>query len=94
VKANGPRHALVILGLIRQCQKERILKKVSLPTLMPILMGSVALPVLVLAMLEHLEVKRVSFIPLVLIKRELASDGAVTRRVDLALESLAVKKGA
>ncbi len=94
VKANGPRHALVILGLIRQCQKERILKKVSLPTLMPILMGSVALPALVLAMLEHLEVKRVSFIPLVLIKRELASDGAVARRVDLALESLAVKKGA
>jgi AcrR family transcriptional regulator len=93
VKANGPRHGRVILDLVRQCQKTGAFRKLSLPTLMPLLMGSVALPVLILAMLEHLEVKRVSFIPLVLIKRELASDKAIASRVDLALESLSPKKG-
>jgi AcrR family transcriptional regulator len=93
VKTNGPRHGKVILGLVRQCQKEGSFRKISLPTLMPLLMGSVALPVLVLSMLEHLEIKSIRFIPLALIKRELASDKAIAARVDLALESLASKKG-
>ena len=93
VKKNGPRHGLVIIGLVRQCQKEGYLKKVSLPTAMPLLMGAVALPTLVLGMLEHLEVKTISVIPVVLIKRELASEKAVAARVDLALEALAPGKG-
>lgn len=93
VKTNFPRHALVILGLVRECQREGSIRKISLPTLMPTLMGSVALPALVLGMLEHLEVKIIRFIPVALIKRELASEKAIAARVDLALEALAPRKG-
>lgn len=93
VKKNGPRHGLVIISLIRRCQKEGLLKKASLPAIMPMLMGSVALPTLVLGMLEHLDVKAIRFIPAVLIKRELASEKAIAARVDLALEALAPRKG-
>lgn len=93
VKSNFPRHALVILGLIRQCQKQGSFRKLSLPTFMPILMGGVVLPAMVLAMLEHLEVKNIRFIPLPLIKRELASETVIAARVDLALESLTPGKG-
>lgn len=93
VKSNFPRHALVILGLIRQCQKQGSIRKLSLPTFMPILMGGVILPALVLAMLEHLEIKNIRFIPLPLIKRELASETVIAARVDLALESLTPGRG-
>jgi hypothetical protein len=40
VKANAPRHGLVIMGLVRECQKEGSLRKMPLPSLMPVLMGS------------------------------------------------------
>jgi len=93
VKENLPRHGLVIVELVRKCQKEGSLRKLSLPTVMPFLMGSVALPTLVLAMLEHLEVKSIRFVPFVLIKRELASEKTIVARVDLALSALAPGKG-
>ena len=93
VKTNGPRHGLVILGLVRECQKTGAFRKLSLPTVMPMLMGNLALPVLVLSLLEHLEIKRISFVPLILIKRELASESAIQARVDLALSSLKPLKG-
>jgi AcrR family transcriptional regulator len=93
VKSNIPRHGEVILGLVRQCQKEGSLKKLPLSTAMPFLMGGVALPAMVLAMLEHLEVKAIHFIPVALIKRELASEKAIGARVDLALSALAPAKG-
>ena len=92
VKSNIPRHGQVILGLVRQCQKDGSLRKRSLATLMPFLMGSVALPTIMLALLEHLEVKTIRFIPFAIIKRELASEKVIAARVDLALEALAGKK--
>ncbi len=93
VKGNLPRHGLVIIGLVRECQKKGIIRKLGLPSVMPLLMGAVVLPAMALAMLEHLEVKSIRFIPVVLIKRELASEKAIAARVDLALESLEPQKG-
>ncbi|HTA75743.1 MAG TPA: TetR/AcrR family transcriptional regulator [bacterium] len=93
VKSNAPRHGLVILGLVRECQKEGSLRKMPLPSLMPVLMGSCFFPYVMVAMLEHLEVKRLSFIPLVLIKQSIISNKALSDRVDLVLESLAPRKG-
>ena len=92
VKSNIPRHGKVILGLVQQCQKDGSLRKTSLATIMPFLMGSVALPTIMLAVLEHLEVKTIRFIPFAIIKRELASEKVIAARVDLALEALAAKK--
>lgn len=93
VKSNIPRHGQVILGLVQQCQKDGSLRKRSLATIMPFLMGSVALPTIMLAVLEHLEVKTIRFIPFAIIKRELASEKVIAARVDLALEALAPRKG-
>jgi len=92
VKANAPRHGLVILGLVRQCQKEGSLRKMAFPALMPMLMGASLFPLIMVAMLEHLEVKRIGFIPFVILKSAVASDKALKNRVDLVLESLAPKK--
>ena len=94
VKTNIPRHGLVIVGLVRQCQKEGSLRKAGLPSIMPVLIGTCLFPLVMVAMLEHLEVKRLRFIPFVVIKAAIASDKALKDRVELILESLAPKKGA
>jgi AcrR family transcriptional regulator len=93
VKVNAPRHGLVIVGLVKQCQKEGSLRKISMPALMPMLMGACLFPLIMVAMLEHLDVKRFGFIPFGLIKTAMASDRALRDRVDLVLESLAPRKG-
>lgn len=92
VITNFPRHVRVIFDLLRQCQKAGTLRKVSFPTMLPMVIGSVIAPALVLAMLEHLDIKRISFIPVLLIKRELASEKSIAARVDLALSALAPGK--
>jgi hypothetical protein len=93
VKSNAPRHGLVILGLVRECQKEGSLKKMPLPAVMPVLMGSCLFPLVMVAALEHLDVKRMRFIPFSIIKQQIVSDKALKARVDLVLESLAPRKG-
>jgi AcrR family transcriptional regulator len=93
VKANAPRHGLVIVGLVRQCQKEGSLRKMALPSVMPVLMSACLFPLVMVAMLEHLEVKRISFVPLAVVKLAVASDRALADRVDLMLESLEPRKG-
>jgi AcrR family transcriptional regulator len=93
VKTNAPRHGLVVVGLVRQCQKEGSLRKMALPSIMPVLMGACLFPLVMVAMLENLEVKRLGFIPFVVAKAAVASDKAMKSRVDLMLESLAPPKG-
>ena len=61
--------------------------------MMPILMGSCFFPYVMVALLEHLEIKHLRFIPVALIKQSIVSDKALAARVDLALESLAPRKG-
>jgi AcrR family transcriptional regulator len=92
VLANFPRHVRVIFDLLRQCRKDGALRKLPFPTMLPMVIGSVIAPALALAMLEHLDIKRISFIPVLLIKRELASEKAIAARVDLALSALAPGK--
>lgn len=93
LKANVPRHGLVIVGLARQCQKEGSLRKMALPSLMPVLMGACLFPLVMIAMLEHLEVKRLAFIPFAVAKSSVTSEKALRARVDLILESLSSTKG-
>jgi AcrR family transcriptional regulator len=93
VKANGPRHGLVILGLVRECQKEGSLKRMHLPAIMPLLMGACLFPVMAVAMMEHLDVKKIRFVPFTAVKLLIVSDKALETRVDLVLESLAPQKG-
>ena len=93
VKTNGPRHGLVILGLVRECQKEGSLKKMHLPAIMPLLMGACLFPLMAVAMMEHLQIKKVRFVPFAAVKLLIVSDKALEARVDLVLESLAPGKG-
>ncbi len=93
LKANAPRHGLVIVDLVRQCQKEGSLRKMPLPSIMPVLMGACLFPLIMVAMLEHLEVKRLGFVPFAVAKSLVTSNRAVKDRVDLMLGSLAPGKG-
>jgi AcrR family transcriptional regulator len=93
IRANGPRHGRVIVGLVRQCQRAGSLRRGALVALMPVLMGACLFPLIMVALLEHLEIKRLSFIPLPVVRAAVASDRAIRARVDLVLESLGPGKG-
>jgi AcrR family transcriptional regulator len=92
VRANAPRHGLVIMELVRRCQKEGSIRKMALPSLMPMLIGACLFPLVMVAMLEHLEVKRLGLIPFAVVKAAVASERALEERVDLILGSLAPRK--
>ena len=91
VKANVPRHVLVIIGLVRECQREGSIRKGPLTLVMSHVMGANLGPILILAVLEHLSIKDIRFIPVKLLGKTLASDKAITQRVDFVLESLEPK---
>ncbi len=87
--ANGPRHAKVILGLVRACQKTGTLARVPVPMALAHLMGCIAAPNVMFAVAES------AGLPLTLrllqpyIHRTLLTDRAIAQRVDLALAGLA-----
>ncbi len=93
LKTNVPRHGLAIVDLVRQCQKEASLRKMPLPSIMSVLMGTCLFPLIMVAMLEHLEVKRLGFIPFAVARTAVATDKAIKTRVDLILKTLTPKKG-
>lgn len=93
VKTNIPRHGEVIVRLVQKCQKEGSLRKLPLSSVMPFLMGANAMPAMMLSMMEHLEIRRVRFVPVKLVEGVVCSRSAIEERVDLALDALGPKKG-
>lgn len=90
---NLPRHGRVMMDLASQSQKEGSMRKMPFATIMPLFIGAVGLPNMMLAMMEYLDVKVVKFIPDLVLEKVLLSDRLLEERVDLVLEALAPKKG-
>jgi hypothetical protein len=91
-KTNVPRHARIIIGLVRQCQKEGLIRKLSLPLTISFLAGSVAAPQVVIGMAERAKVGLPLRIPLFLIRNMITSDKAIATRVDMALAGLGAQR--
>jgi AcrR family transcriptional regulator len=85
---NMPRHGKVISGLLRQCMAKGRLAKHDMGVAMPMIMGSLALPNLmvdgVVAMAPKLPFKMSAR----LIEKHMISDTAQEKRVDLVLKAL------
>lgn len=89
-KKNVLRHGRVIVGLVRECQKQGLLVKCSLPEAMPLLMGATAFPSLVFCVLEKSSGKRFFGLPLLVLKQGFLSDKAIENRVRYTLLGLMV----
>jgi AcrR family transcriptional regulator len=83
-----PPHGRVILGLIKQGQKEGIFVKVPLPTAMSVLMSSIAFPNLLAGLAERVAGSKFLSLPVLVLKQYVLSDKALGLRVEMALRSL------
>ncbi|MES2201045.1 MAG: TetR/AcrR family transcriptional regulator [candidate division FCPU426 bacterium] len=85
-----PPHAKVIIALIKQGQKEGLVLKAPLGTLMPVLMSGILFPNLIGGMAEKAVGTRFMRLPRLGIQRLFLSDKALAARVDLALRGLLI----
>ncbi len=87
-RANIPRHLLIIAGLVRDCQKQGLIKKMPLPSAIAFLAGSSVAPNIVMGVIEQALLRRPFGLAVKLVAPMLASDSAIAERVDLALKAL------
>lgn len=89
---NFKRHGLVLLGLLKRCQKEGSLDKVHPIRAMVFLMASIGAPNLAVTAFQQAEASKWVKIPLKGLEYILLSDAAIRQRVDMALKGLGAKE--
>ncbi len=89
-RKNIPRHAKVIIGLVRQCQKRGLLVKAPLTVVMPMLVGSTVAPILGVSVAEKVAGHKFFGLPVAVLRHLLLSDKAMQSRLRLALRGLMV----
>ncbi len=85
---NFHRHLFILIDLIKQCQKQGLMVKLPIPIVIPFILGSLAGPNMVVAVLEGIRVKPSYAIMKKAIMPMVISDKAMSQRVDLALKAL------
>ncbi len=89
LKKSIPPHAVVLVKLVRRCQKEGRLQRVPLPVAMSFLAGGVAIPHLAMAVAQKAFPKGPFGWPLRRLEKTMLSDKAIAQRVAIALKGLA-----
>jgi len=87
-KANVPRHVGILAGLVRECQKAGMLQVMPLPTALPFLAVSAAVPSLGLALMERASARSPLGLPLAVLRPMIISDKAIDLRVEAAIKGL------
>jgi AcrR family transcriptional regulator len=88
-----PRHGIILIKLIRQCQKEGIIADIPLPMAITFLMGSIFGPIAIMTVLEKVKLKapyewlKTIGLPFML------SDNMMEQRMKLAFHALAPEGG-
>jgi AcrR family transcriptional regulator len=83
-----PPHSKVIMGLIKEGQKEGLLIKVPLHAAMSVLMSAIAFPNLLAGVAERVMGTKLLSLPKLALKQYFLSDKAMEMRVELALRAL------
>jgi TetR/AcrR family transcriptional regulator, transcriptional repressor for nem operon len=87
-RKNMTRHVAVVANLLKQCQEKGYIVKTDLLNIAPILIGSIALPNIIIRILEK-NYKDLYFgLPVALIRDRAISDKAIKERVDFVLGRL------
>lgn len=87
-RSNGPRHARIIIGLLKRCMAEGSLKRRPMLRALPFVMGAVVLPSLMAGPLVKVAPKLPFGITRKLVEQNVLSDAALAERVDMALHAL------
>ena len=92
-KKNFTEHIRVLTALVLECRRTGVFVDVPLPTAMVFLAGSVALPNVLLTVLENNGIKLPSIPIFFDPKKTILSDEALEQRVDLAIKALRRREG-
>jgi AcrR family transcriptional regulator len=88
VKENFPRHILVLVDLVKQCQNKGLLEKKPFHLVIPYLMGTLALPNIAVDVLENFKTKDLFGVSFPLFKSQILSDEMLNQRIDIVLRGL------
>jgi AcrR family transcriptional regulator len=91
-RENFPRHARIIVGLIRECQKEGLIRRIPLPIAITFLAGSVATPHILIGMAEQARLDPTLKKHIAAARRTILSDDGIALRVDMAIKGLCTEK--
>jgi len=91
-RKNMTRHIGLILGLLSECRKDGYVTKASIFSVLPVLIGAVALPNIAVRILE--KNYRDTFYGLAVagLKNTILSDKIIIERLDLALKGISTEK--
>jgi AcrR family transcriptional regulator len=91
VQNNFLRHVSVVMALIAECQAKGVLEKRPLPFVFPMFMGAVALPNLVVAMMERAGAQKPFGVPLARAVEQMIGGNAVADRIDILMKGLSAR---
>jgi len=88
-RRNFPRHVLVLLRLMKECQKAGQMRKLPISQVLPFLFGGAIGPVVALSVIESILPGGLPQLPIAVLRRLVTSDRKLEERVDLALDAMA-----
>jgi len=88
-KEKFPLHVYVLLGLMEECRKTRVVRPLPVPMLAMFAMSTMGLPNIVVTAFEANGLKRVAGMALPEFSRSLLSDEMIETRADMVLAALA-----
>jgi len=91
IKTNFLRHVGIVMALIAECQARGVLQKKPLPFVMPMFMGSVALPNLIVALMERSKAEKPFGVPLEQAVEQMIGGDAVAERIDILIKGLSTR---
>jgi len=93
VKKNFTAHVRLLVGLIEECRKKKMIADYPLTVTLPMIAFAVLLPVAGVGVAERLELGPFFPIAFSFVKNGIISDSAIRTRIDLALRGLSPKGG-
>jgi AcrR family transcriptional regulator len=88
IRANFPKHVVIVVRLVRDCQKASVLRRMPLPTLISMLLAGVASAPVAVGLMERLSAGTLFRLPMSLLTGGMITDTALEERVDIMLNAL------
>jgi len=88
-RRNFTLHVKIVVGLIEECQRSGLIRKMSLPSRVSCLVLPVVIPCAAIGVMEKIGAGKHLPIPLLFLKRTILSDVAIEERVEMVLRGVA-----
>ncbi len=88
IARNFPRHAAILIGLLRECRSARLVRPLPVPVLAAFAMAGMGIPNVLMATLEKNRLRSVFAVPMARFSRMMLSDTTIEARADMVMAGL------